>query len=223
MNRVKIIFCMSVLAVLLLLFLPIVCFHYVPKVLHEVLGILWLLLVLIHVGQNRQWFASLKRGRWTMLRIIGTVVDMLLLVVLLVMVGAGSGISNHLFKDIMPMDIQRSILIHQLHVSLPYALLILMGLHWGLHFKGWRERWHLPWPASKRVKAVLALLVTAGGIYGSFLDRVGDRLLMKHIFATPATGEPAVVYVGLLLAIMGLYIIIGALLAKFLHFRIDRL
>ena len=158
-----------------------------------------------------------------MLRIIGTVVDMLLLVVLLVVMGAGSGISNHLFKDIMPLDIQRSILIHQLHVSLPYALLILMGLHWGLHFKGWRARWHLPWPAFLPLKVVLAVLVAAGGIYGSFLDRVGDRLLMKHIFATPATGEPAVVYVGLLLAIMGLYIIIGALLAKFLHFRIDRL
>ena len=223
MNRLKINFRMTVTALLPLLFLPIMCFHYVPKVLHEVLGILWWLLVLIHIGQNRQWFASLKRGRWTMLRIIGTVVDMLLLVVLLVVVGAGSGISNHLFKDIMPLDIQRSILIHQLHVSLPYALLILMGLHWGLHFKGWRERWHLPWPAFLPLKVVLAVLVAAGGIYGSFLDRVGDRLLMKHIFATPATGEPAVVYVGLLLAIMGLYIIIGALLAKFLHFRIDRL
>ena len=221
MNRLKINFRMTVTAFLPLLFLPIMCFHYVPKVLHEVLGILWWLLVLIHIGQNRQWFASLKRGRWTMLRIIGT--DMLLLVVLLVVMGAGSGISNHLFKDIMPLDIQRSILIHQLHVSLPYALLILMGLHWGLHFKGWRARWHLPWPAFLPLKVVLAVLVAAGGIYGSFLDRVGDRLLMKHIFATPATGEPAVVYVGLLLAIMGLYIIIGALLAKFLHFRIDRL
>ena len=223
MNRFKINFRMTVTALLPLLFLPIMCFHYVPKVLHEVLGILWWLLVLIHIGQNRQWFASLKRGRWPILRIIGTAVDILLLVVLLVMVGAGSGISNHLFKEIMPLDIQRSILIHQLHVSLPYALLILMGLHWGLHFKGWRERWHLPWPAFLPLKVVLAVLVAAGGIYGSFLDRVGDRLLMKHIFATPATGEPAVVYVGLLLAIMGLYIIIGALLAKFLHFRIDRL
>jgi hypothetical protein len=219
MNKFKINFRMTVTALLPLLFLPIMCFHYVPKVLHEVLGILWLLLVLIHIGQNRQWFASLKRGRWTMLRIIGTVVDMLLLVVLLVMVGAGSGISNHLFKDIMPMDIQRSILIHQLHVSLPYALLILMGLHWGLHFKGWRERWHLPWPASKCVKAVLALLVTAGGIYGSILDRVVDRLLMKHIFATPATGEPVIVYVGLLLAIWGMYLILGALLIKIFRLR----
>ena len=223
MNRLKINFRMTVTALLPLLFLPIMCFHYVPKVLHEVLGILWWLLVLIHIGQNRQWFASLKRGRWSILRLIGTVIDILLLVVLLVMVGAGSGISNHLFKEIIPLDIQRSILIHQLHVSLPYALLILMGLHWGLHFKGWRARWHLPWSAFLPLKVVLAVLVAAGGIYGSFLDRVGDRLLMKHIFATPATGEPAVVYVGLLLAIMGLYIIIGALLAKFLHFRIDRL
>ena len=219
MSKFKITSRMTVTAFLPLLFLPIMCFHYVPKVLHEVLGILWLLLVLIHVGQNRQWFASLKRGRWTMLRIIGTVVDILLLIVLLVMVGAGSGISNHLFKEFMPLTIQRSILIHQLHVSLPYALLILMGLHWGLHFKSWRERWHLPWPASKCVKAVLALIVTAGGIYGSFLDRVGDRLLMKHIFATPATGEPAIVYVGLLLVIWGMYLILGALLIKIFRLR----
>jgi hypothetical protein len=183
---------------------------------------MWLVLVLIHIGQNRQWFTSLKRGRWTIPRIIGTVVDILLLIVLLVMVGAGSGISNHLFKEIMPLTIQRSILIHQLHVSLPYALLILMGLHWGLHFKGWREKWHLPWPASCPVKVLLALLVTAGGIYGSFLDRVGDRLLMKHIFATPATGEPAIVYVGLLLAIWGMYVILGALLLKMLQLRSEK-
>lgn len=214
MSRFKLNLRMTVTALLPLLFLPIMCFHYVPKVLHEVLGILWLVLVLIHIGQNRQWFASFMRGPWSILRIIGTVIDILLLMVLVGLVGAGSGISNHLFKEIMPLDIQRSILIHQLHVSLPYALLILMGLHWGLHFKGWWARWQLPWPACLPLKAVLALLVVGGGIYGSFLDRVGDRLLMKHIFATPATGEPAVIYVSLLLAIWGLYVLMGMLLAK---------
>jgi hypothetical protein len=216
MSKFKITLRMTVTAFLPLLFLPIMCFHYVPKVLHEVLGIMWLVLVLIHIGQNRQWFMSLKRGSWTILRTIGTVVDILLLIVLLVMVGAGSGISNHLFKEIMPLTIQRSILIHQLHVSLPYALLILMGLHWGLHFKGWREKWHLPWPASCPVKVLLALLVTAGGIYGSFLDRVGDRLLMKHIFATAATNEPAAIYVLLLCGTIGLYVLLGAALQRYL-------
>lgn len=221
--RIRITFRMTVTALLPLLFLPIMCFHYVPKELHEVLGILWLILVLTHIGQNRQWFAALRRGRWPLLRIIGTVINMSLLLLMLVIVGAGSGISNHLFKDIMPMDIQRSIMIHQLHVSLPYALLILMGLHWGLHFRGWREKWHLPWPASRAVKVLLALAVTAGGIYGSFLDRVGDRLLMKHIFATSATGEPVEIYVGLLCAILGMYILAGILLGKILYFRLDKL
>ncbi|MCR5440386.1 MAG: hypothetical protein K6F01_13315 [Selenomonas sp.] len=214
MSRFKLNLRMTVTALLPLLFLPIMCFHYVPKVLHEVLGILWLVLVLIHIGQNRHWFASFMRGPWSILRIIGTVIDILLLMVLVGLVGAGSGISNHLFKEIMPLDIQRSILIHQLHVSSPYALLILMGLHWGLHFKGWWARWQLPWPACLPLKAVLALLVVGGGIYGSFLDRVGDRLLMKHIFATPATGEPAVIYVSLLWGIWGLYVLMGMLLAK---------
>ena len=97
---------MTVTALLPLLFLPIMCFHYVPKELHEVLGILWLILVLTHIGQNRQWFAALRRGRWPLLRIIGTVIDLSLLILVIVIVGAGSGISNHLFKDIMPMDIQ---------------------------------------------------------------------------------------------------------------------
>ena len=214
MSRFKLNLRMTVTALLPLLFLPIMCFHYVPKVLHEVLGILWLGLVLVHIGQNRQWFAALKRGRWTALRTIGTAINILLLVGLLVMVGAGSGISHHLFKEVMPLNIQRSILIHQLHVSLPYALLILLGLHWGLHFKNWCEKWQLPWPASKTIKALLVFWVITGGLYGSFHDRVGDRLLMKHIFATPATSEPVAIYAGLLLAIWGLYVLMGVLLAK---------
>jgi hypothetical protein len=217
MNKFKINFRMTVTALLPLLFLPIMCFHYVPKVLHEVLGILWLLLVLIHIGQNRQWFASLKRGRWPILRLIGTVIDILLLVVLLVMVGAGSGISNHLFKEIMPLDIQRSILIHQLHVSLPYALLILCGLHWGLHWRGWLAQWKKLVPlslspnTSRITAAVLGLSVAALGIYGSFLNRVGDRLLMKHIFATEAANQPGEIYALLLMGLLGLYVVIGFL------------
>lgn len=40
-----------------------------------------------------------------------------------------------------------------------------------------------------------------------------------YIGATPATGEPAIVYVGLLLAIWGMYVILGALLIKIYRLR----
>ena len=204
------------------LFLAVMSFHYLPKLLHEVLGILWGLAALLHIWQHRSFFATLGRGRWTRQRLLITLVDFLLLALLLVTVLAGLGISNHLLKDFLPLDWRRSITLHQLHVSLPYALLILSGLHLGQHWQGFaaqlrRGKGFFRLRAEKglfrlraeRLKWGLGLLVVAVGIYGSFLNRIGDRLLLKHIFATPATGEPAAVYLLLLCGVGGMYLLIG--------------
>ena len=47
------------------------------------------------------------------------------------------------------------------------------------------------------------------GVAGSFLHRIGDRLLMKHIFGTAATKLPSPAFLLVLVAIFGLYAIIG--------------
>lgn len=213
---------MLVIAALLLTFMLAMSFHHLPKLLHEVIGLLWLVLALLHVWQNRNWFKSLGRGKWTLFRSLNTLIDFAMLALLLVMVLAGTGISNHLFKDIMPLDIRRSITLQQLHVALPYALLILMGLHWGLHFKSWLGQWQrvlevdLPAKAAHVLQCLLGSVLVAAGVYGSLQDRIGDRLLMKHIFATPATGESWPVYVALLAGVMGLYVLAGAAVKKIL-------
>lgn len=211
---------MTVAALLPLLFLLVMSFHYIPKLLHEVIGLLWLVAVMVHIGQNRGWFRTLVKGRWTIFRGLNTLVDLSLLVMLFVTVLAGSGISNFIFKEIMPLDIQRNIMVHQLHVSLPYAMLILMGLHWGMHFRGWLRQWRLDFDLSNRWVRIFGLmagvLTLAVGVYGSVLNRIGDRLLLKHIFATAATSEPWAIYVTLLVGIMGMYVLVGAGLWKFL-------
>ena len=213
---------MAVTALLPLLFVLAMSFHYIPKLLHEIIGVAWLLLAGVHLYQNRHWLKSLRQGKWNFRRALGTVIDILLIAVVLVAVFAGLGISNFLLKDIMPLEIQRSIVIHQYHVSLPYALLILCGLHWGLHFKGWLGQWQkvFAWKLSAVVKrsivAALSLAVLSAGIYASFLNRIGDRLLMKHIFATAATNEPAPTYVLLLCGTIGLYVLLGAALQRYL-------
>ena len=217
MMKGRITFRMAVTALLPLLLLLVMSFHYIPKLLHEVLGIACLVLAVVHVYQNRRWFKSLGRGRWDFLRALGTVISILLIVLMLVAVMAGLGISNYLLKDIMPLEIQRSIAIHQYHVSLPYALLILCGLHWGMHWRGWLAQWKKLVPlslapnTSRIAAAVLGLSVAALGIYGSFLNRVGDRLLMKHIFATEAANQPGEIYALLLMGLLGLYVVIGFL------------
>ena len=205
-----------------LLFLLVMSFHYIPKLLHEVIGLLWLVAVMVHIWQNRGWFKTLGKGRWNLFRGLNTLVDLLLLVVLLVTLLAGTGISNFIFKEIMPLDIQRSIIVHQLHVSLPYAMLILMGLHWGLHFSGWLKQWqqglNLCWSAklTRLLYLMAGSLIVAVGIYGSVQNRIGDRLLLKHIFATPATSEPWALYIVMMLGIMGMYVLVGALARKIL-------
>lgn len=217
MMKGRITFRMAVTALLPLLLLLVMSFHYIPKLLHEVLGIACLVLAVVHVYQNRRWFKSLGRGRWDFLRALGTVTSLLLTALMLAAVIAGLGISNYLLKDIMPLEIQRSIAIHQYHVSLPYALLILCGLHWGLHWRGWLAQWKKLVPlslapnTSRIAAAVLGLSVAALGIYGSFLNRVGDRLLMKHIFATEAANQPGEIYALLLMGLLGLYVVIGFL------------
>ncbi len=213
---------MAVTAFLPLLFVLTMSFHYIPKLLHEIIGVVWFLLAGVHLYQNRHWLKSLRQGKWNFRRALGTVIDILLIAVVLVTVFAGLGISNFLLKDIMPLEIQRSIVIHQYHVSLPYALLILCGLHWGLHFKGWLGQWQkvFDWKlsavAKRAVVAALSLAALSAGIYASFLNRIGDRLLMKHIFATAATNEPAVIYVLLLCGTIGLYVLLGAALQRYL-------
>ena len=114
-NSKKITGRMLVTVLMIFFFLLVMSFHHIPKLFHEVLGLVWLGVTMLHLWQNRKWFKSFAQGRWTTIRIINTVIDGLLLLTLLMVIIAGSGISNHLFKDLMPLDIRRSITLHQLH------------------------------------------------------------------------------------------------------------
>lgn len=199
----------------LVLFLAVMSFHALPKLLHEVLGLLFPAAVLLHLLLNRRWFFALRLGKWDAMRVISTAVNLLLLVCLLLIAVTGICLSNYLFQDIIPLDLQRNITLHQLHVSLPFVILILMGIHLGLHWQGWKQRllhffhWAADSVAYRWGSRVLTIIFAGLGIYASLQNRVGDRLLMKHIFATPATNLPGLAYAVLLFSIFFLYACLG--------------
>ena len=208
-----------------LLFLAVMCFQYLPKLLHEILGVAWLLLILLHLYHNRSWLRNLHQGSWGFNRLLGTVINALLIAGVLAVVMSGLEISNYLLKEVMPLAIQRSIALHQYHVSLPYALLILCGLHWGLHWQGWQRQWQkllnlsLPPLAGRLLSWGTVAVVLVMGVWGSFMNRVGDRLLMKHIFATEATNQPGEIYALLLAGMLGLYVLAGIAIGKAAKYR----
>ncbi|MBQ7478732.1 MAG: DUF4405 domain-containing protein [Selenomonadaceae bacterium] len=210
---------------LFILCLFTISFQFLPRILHEILGLAMLAAAIWHLWLNRAWISSLGKGNWTVLRGLSTLVNMLLIASMVVIIVTGCFISNYLFKGWFGMELQRSILVHQLHVSLSYWLLILIGLHLGFHWQGlwhrlakWRkwEESSAPYRLATRFMPLMILVV---GIYGSFLNRVGDRLLMKHIFATEAVHQPFAVYILLLIGIVGLYGVIGFFLRKWLTGR----
>ena len=204
---------LNISLVILLLF--VMCFQFLPKLAHEAVGIVFCLGIVLHLYWNRGWLRNIRWQGISMKQKMVLIVNLLLVLDLIAVMATGVMISNHLFKGMIPLEFRRNILIHQLHISLPYLMIVLAGLHVGLH---WQGIWHrlMSWAGwNKEAMIYKAIcfggtgLVVAGGIYASFLNRVGDRLLMKHIFATEATGGGATVYVMCLVAVWGLYGVIG--------------
>ena len=150
-------------------------------------------------------------------------VDVALIVCVAVIIFTGVCISNHLFNGMIDMKLQRNITIHQLHVSLPFLMMILSGLHLGLHWQGFWQRIKNLLSIDttsiiyKFISRLAILILIAAGIYGSFLDRIGDRLMMQHIFATEATDLPFVAFALLMSGVFTLYVIAGFILNKYIR------
>ncbi|MBR1396556.1 MAG: DUF4405 domain-containing protein [Selenomonadaceae bacterium] len=206
--------------VLLILFLLIMSFHFIPKVLHEVLGLLVLPVIIVHCFWNWKAFKSSLRGN--LKKKLSAIIDIILLLCMVIIISTGICISNHLFNGMIDIKFQRNIIIHQLHVSVPFLFMILAGIHLGLHWQGMWQRIKNIFKLNtskisyKIVTRLTVAMLIVIGIYGSFLDRVGDRLLMQHIFATDATQLPFAEFIFIMISIFSIYTVIGFILDRYL-------
>lgn len=196
-------------------FILIMSFQYLPKILHELGGVIWVVAIFLHLSWNRQWLCSLLHGKWATMRGVAMLINILLILSSITVILSGICISNYIFKGMIPLALQRNIVIHQLHVSVPYLMLILMGLHIGIHWQGiWQPfikalRWNSNSLSYRAGCSFGVLMLFLGGIYGSLMNRIGDRLQLKHIFATAATQASWEVYVLMLISIMGMYAVVS--------------
>ena len=188
-------------------------FHFLPQMWHEVLGLVLLAGGCWHLCLNHRWFSSIVRRKWNRLRLLQTVLGWLLVLCFVVAMATGIIISNHVFKEWwIGIPLHRSIFVHQLHIGSAYLMVILGGMHLGVH---WLTIWQririlpgLGWlDHHPSVRFWLLVCIGWAGVLASRLDHVGDRLVMKHIFGTAASHLPSGVYYLLLLCIFGLYAI----------------
>lgn len=182
-------------AILFALFVAELSFQILPKILHEILGVAMFALIIFHVAINRRRLVSLIK-KMTPRKFFSTTLNLLLTICAGATLITGVCMSNYLFVDAVSGELRRNMTIHQLHVAAPYVMLILIGVHIGLH---WRELWQRFFKRFGIIFKVAAGILSAVGVAGFFLNRVGDRILMKHIFGTPATELPAAVFILLII------------------------
>ena len=196
---------------MLVLFILVMGFRMLGQVWHEVLGVGLLVAMLVHLVWNRRWFASLVRGCWGRVRLLQTVLNVLFIVSACVALGTGVVISNHVFaKMLVDVPWHRSIFVHQLHIASAVLMLMLLGMHIGLHWRGlWQRLRAVPLlgrlDAHHRLRGCLVVLMMWAGCAYMRLDHLGDRLMMRHIFTTPAAQLPLGVNYLLLICTLALF------------------
>lgn len=178
--------------ILFALFVAEMCFQFLPKVLHEILGVALTMAVILHLWINRRRFVALTK-KITPRKIFSVTINFALIICAAVIFASGVCMSNYLFVDAVSSELRRNMTIHQLHVALSYVAMILAGVHVGLHWRELRQRLLNFFGAGKFFYATVIILSAVGAV-GLNLNRVGDRILMKHIFGTPATELPAAVF-----------------------------
>lgn len=196
--------------ILFALFVAELCFHHLPKVLHEIFGVALTAVLLVHVWNNRRQFVALTK-KITPRKIFSLTINFALTICAATTVASGVCMSNYLFADFVSFELRRNMTLHQLHIAAPYAMMILLGVHVGLHWRELRQRF---FPRQKNFARAVLVTVSIFGAAGLLMNRVGDRILMKHIFATPATDLPG--------AMFALMIVGGVIFFALITFLIDQ-
>ncbi|WP_244471162.1 DUF4405 domain-containing protein [Rhizobium ecuadorense] len=148
------------MAVLLLLSLA---YWWLDNLPHELFGTALFTLLAWHLAVNRLWFKNLFRGRYDGRRVVTALLHLLLGANMLVLVITSAIISKSVFA---PLPIPDSIYLRDIHWFSAYWVMIVVGVHLGLH---WTR--------------VLAMVRSSMGAMQN--DRVGSWPL--HIAAIVAT------------------------------------
>lgn len=156
---------------------------------HMILGILFFILVFIHQKLNASWYRSLRRGRWTKVRLFSAFVNILLIVSFLAVF-----VSAIFLLPPIHEAFHLAFGIGLLHAVAGYFMIIAIGLHMGLHASAMapRIKHSLHWPkgtAGTVLTYIIVIAIAGLGIYFTIdhafiarimVDRPAIRMAHKY-------------------------------------------
>lgn len=153
--------------------------------MHEIMGMFVFILFIVHHFLNRNWYKALVKGRYTVVRIIRIIVNMLLMAAVLGIMISSLSISQVVIPFSKWIDIPYA---REIHMFCAYWAFILIAVHIGLHWSimigmackknkgkevGLWKNWFVK---------IATVFIALYGIYAFVKREIGSYLLLHNSF-----------------------------------------
>lgn len=201
--------------------LPVLmAYALVGEAAHEWVGISMFVVFIIHQVLNYRWHQNLLKGRYSALRILGTVINILIFAIMISLMVSGIMMSRHVFTFL---DINGGAsFARTMHLFASYwgfaLMLVHLGLHWGMLMGSAKKITGIKKASSLRTffLRIIAGLIATYGLYAFVERKYGSYMLLENQFVFFDFNEPLILFFADQLAIMGLFVCVGHYISKFL-------
>lgn len=169
--------------ILFLLFLVVMNKQVTGDLVHEMAGILLMVVVIIHLVLNRRWFLSLI----TTHHIIPKLINLLLIVSLIITILSGLSLNKFLLPALY--GFINPMLAMRLHLTFAYWTFVLLGMHIGLHSNMLKRILQKHISQTQILHVVLVTCIILGG-YLVFKNNLPQYLFMKTHFVMAPIQQP---------------------------------
>ena len=184
--------------------------------LHEWLGAGMFVLLVLHHVLNIRWSKNLFRGKYTLFRILQTIVLSLVFVCVIGSMYSGIVLSRHIFTALPVMGSKSMARI--IHMLSAYWGFVFMGIHLGLHWNiviGMAGRhWKTDSKVRKILPEIIAAVIVSYGAYTFVQRQILSYLFLQTRFVFFDFGESIVRFFVDYFAIFALFVCIGHYSAK---------
>lgn len=185
---------------------------------HEWLGVSMFVLFITHNILNLSWYQSLPKGKYSIYRIFKTAINIAIFLSMIGSMVSGIILSRHVFT-FLPIS-GGAFFARTLHILCAYWGFVLMSLHIGFHWSmivGMIHRMAKnirPSRTRALILCIIAVVITAYGIYAFTSRQLGEYMLLKTQFVFFDFNEPLVFFFADYFSIMFLFAFISFYLKK---------
>lgn len=188
---------------------------------HEWLGIAMFAAAAVHNVLNYKWYSVLLKGRYKLLRFVGTAINLLLFAALLGTAVSGILMNNYVF----PLSIHGTMAASRvIHLAASHWCFVLTGIHLGLHWSMiilMFRKITVHGGAKKAAVIILRIIAAAIAVYGGYCfinaDIFSYMTFKMHFAFLDYERAPALV-LGDNLAMLGTWVYLSYYFAKLYKF-----